>query len=183
MSKTTSPTKKPLWKLLTTIRRAPPDKLAELQRLREIAFWRCWGFYAERENGISATVVRSSLRHELAALTEEHVKSNPVDAIGDGPDRVAARTKICAVWRAHTAKLHVLHDRLVAENEEYDERGGEKFLRTFREAWFVFMDADRAVMKAGGESVKEEEFFPASHDTLNVNLQELESLARNGEVS
>lgn len=161
--------KKPLFKLLTTVRGAAPDKLRELERLRELAFWRCWGFYSCRENGVTMALFAGSTAEKFDELAKSH-------AVGlDLPDdlKSASREKVVAAWRAHTAALHKEADWALANKASYDDQETAAFESQRREAWYVFMDADRAVVKAGGKSAFDSDYFPGVPDVLNVSLDQL----------
>lgn len=171
---TAAPKKKtaPKYKLLTTVRRAAPDRLAELLRLRELAFWRCFAFHCHRENGVSAALFADSTAEMLDRLAKSHALAL------DLPDdfKSEGRTKVVAAWRAHTAALHKEADWALANQASYEDQATKAFVNQRREAWYIFTDADRAVVKAGGKSAHEADYFPGVPNALNVRLSEFADL-------
>lgn len=141
----------------------PPNasgKLAEAERQREIAYWRLYGFFAERQCGCSAVCELQTHGENLHEATIAFVKENPAGA-----------AKL-------TAALHKTADDMLRACAAYDKSGEEK-AAAYREAWMVFHDADRAVEKAGGKSlIGSGEPFPGVPKDLAINLTELEELAR-----
>ena len=142
------------------------DKLRELKRQREIALWRAYAYYCARSDGITVVAEFYSVREELQASITEFLKAMPsVDA------------RVSTVWRAQAARLHQLEDRMLRTADSYEELHSHND-KLYREAWFRFIDADRAVEKEGGESALGLRRFPGLPDGISVDLQELEDQAR-----
>lgn len=172
MAKNQPKQKKPLFKLLTSVRGVAPDKLRELERLRELAFWRCWGFYAQRENGVSMALFAGSTAAKFDELAKAHALGpNLPNGFTEG------REKFYAEWRAHTAELHKEADWALSNQASYNDQETAAFEAQRREAWYVFVDADRAVVKAGGKSAFDSDYFPGVPDVLNVSLDQLGELS------